>query len=96
MHLYFHETSTDGAGGVGGHGDVTAAEQPGLLGADGGPRKTRLAGITSFSSIGDCNNPSTIATAIYDGHRAARELDAVPTDPDMPFRRERIALSSSV
>jgi len=55
-----------------------------------------LAGITSVSSIGDCNNPSTIATAIYDGHRAARELDDVPTDPDMPFRRERIALASSV
>ena len=60
------------------------------------PEKLDLAGITSVSSIGDCNNPSTIATAIYDGHRAARELDAVPTDPDMPFRRERITLASSV
>ena len=60
------------------------------------PEKLASAGIRSVSAIGDCNNPSTIATAIYDGHRAARELDAAPADSDMPFRREQIALPSSV
>jgi dimethylamine/trimethylamine dehydrogenase len=52
------------------------------------------AGIISVSAIGDCCNPSTIAAAVHDGHRAARELDAAPEDPDMPFRRERILLQS--
>jgi dimethylamine/trimethylamine dehydrogenase len=60
------------------------------------PEKLVLAGIRSVSAIGDCSNPSTIATAIYEGHRVARELDAAPVDPDMPFRREQIALASSV
>ena len=60
------------------------------------PEKLASAGIRSVSAIGDCNNPSTIATAIYEGHRVARELDAAPVDPDMPFRREQIALASSV
>jgi dimethylamine/trimethylamine dehydrogenase len=49
-------------------------------------------GISSVTSIGDCLNPSTIAAAVYDGHRAAREMDAPPDNPDMPFRRERILL----
>ncbi|MBW8056109.1 MAG: NADH:flavin oxidoreductase, partial [Nitrospira sp.] len=58
--------------------------------------KLAAAGIASVSAIGDCSNPSTIAAAVYDGHRAARELDAPPVDPDMPFRREHIALEPSV
>jgi len=58
--------------------------------------KLAAAGIASVSAIGDCSNPSTIAAAVYDGHRAARELDAPPADPDMPFRREHIALEPSV
>jgi dimethylamine/trimethylamine dehydrogenase len=49
------------------------------------------AGILSVQSIGDCDVPSTIAAAVYDGHRAARELDT-QVDPDMPFRREHIRL----
>ncbi|MFQ6023774.1 MAG: FAD-dependent oxidoreductase [Acidiferrobacterales bacterium] len=60
------------------------------------PAKLAAAGIASVSAIGDCSNPSTIATAVYDGHRVARELDAPPADPDMPFRREHIALAPSV
>jgi dimethylamine/trimethylamine dehydrogenase len=54
------------------------------------------AGIASVQAIGDCDAPSTIAAAVYDGHRAARELDAPPADPDMPFRRERVALDAAV
>jgi len=54
--------------------------------------KLTASGISSVSAIGDCCNPSTIAAAVYAGHRAARELDAPSDDPDMPFRRERILL----
>ena len=60
------------------------------------PDKLASAGIRLVCAVGDCNNPSTIATAIYEGHRVAREFDAAPVDPDMPFRREQIALASSV
>jgi dimethylamine/trimethylamine dehydrogenase len=49
-------------------------------------------GITSVISIGDCLSPSTIASAVYEGHRVAREMDAPPENPDMPFRREKILL----
>lgn len=54
--------------------------------------KLAASGIASVTAIGDCCNPSTIAAAVHDGHRVARELDAAPDDPDMPFRRERILL----
>jgi len=49
-------------------------------------------GIKSVTAIGDCLCPSTIAAAVYEGHRVAREMDAPPQDPDMPFRREEIRL----
>jgi len=49
-------------------------------------------GIASVTAIGDCNCPSTIASAVHDGHRVARELDAPPENPDLPFRREKILL----
>jgi dimethylamine/trimethylamine dehydrogenase len=43
----------------------------------------------SLIRIGDCMAPSTIAQAVYDGHRFAREIDERP-DPDaVPFRREQ-------
>jgi dimethylamine/trimethylamine dehydrogenase len=59
------------------------------------PAALRAAGIDSVQAIGDCDVPATIAVAVYDGHRVARELDAPPPDdPDMPFRREHIALSA--
>ena len=41
--------------------------------------------------IGDCRAPGIIATAIYDGHRAAREIGCDPQD--LKSRREMIALS---
>ena len=64
------------------------------LAADG--ESLEAAAIKSLQAIGDCDTPSTIAAAVHDGHRAARELDAAPAEPDMPFRRERIALDTSV
>jgi dimethylamine/trimethylamine dehydrogenase len=48
-------------------------------------------GITSLRVIGDAHAPSTIAAAVYEGHRAARELDAPADDrcrAEVPFRRE--------
>ena len=44
------------------------------------------AGIKSLPRIGDCHGPATIAAAVYEGHRYARELD-VESDPDgVPFK----------
>jgi dimethylamine/trimethylamine dehydrogenase len=60
----------------------------------GDPQSLSGAGIISVQAIGDCDAPSTIAAAVYDGHRAARELDAPPADPDLPFRREHIAIGA--
>ncbi len=44
--------------------------------------------------IGDALGPSTIAAAVYSGHRYARELGATDMG-DVPFRRELINLSPS-
>jgi len=50
------------------------------------------AGIASVSGLGDCVAPGTVAAAVYEGHRYARELGET-IDPDRaPFRRERTAL----
>ncbi|TDK51466.1 NAD(P)-binding protein [Antarcticimicrobium luteum] len=49
-------------------------------------RKLDAAGVKSLRRIGDCYGPATIAAAVYEGHRYARELDA-ETDPDgVPFK----------
>ncbi|MGH6959966.1 MAG: NADH:flavin oxidoreductase, partial [Dongiaceae bacterium] len=48
-------------------------------------------GIQSVTRIGDCLAPGTIAAAVHDGHRCAREFGAPPPD-EVPFTRERIAL----
>ncbi|MFK7762416.1 MAG: FAD-dependent oxidoreductase [Roseobacter sp.] len=44
--------------------------------------------------IGDALGPSTIAAAVYSGHRYARELGEA-TAGNVPFRRELVTLSSS-
>ncbi len=46
------------------------------------------AGITSVTRIGDCLAPSTIAAAVYSGHRLAREIDSPPPGDEVPFLRE--------
>ena len=71
------------------------ARQPndGLLQAlkAAGPRLAET-GIKSVTGIGDCLAPATVAAAVYEGHRYARELGA-PPDPDRaPFRRQHLAL----
>jgi dimethylamine/trimethylamine dehydrogenase len=50
------------------------------------------AGIKSVTRIGDCLVPGTIAAAVHDGHRFAREFGA-PPPADVPFKRERITLA---
>ncbi len=45
------------------------------------------AGIVSITSIGDCLAPSTIAAAVYAGHRYGREFDG-PAADEAAFHRE--------
>jgi dimethylamine/trimethylamine dehydrogenase len=59
---------------------------------DADPARLAEAGITSLMRVGDCLAPSTIAAAVYSGHRCAREMDARPRSDDVPFRRELVAL----
>jgi len=50
------------------------------------------AGIETVKAIGDGHAPSTIAAAVYAGHRYAREFGET-IDPDaVPFRREAIVV----
>ncbi len=58
------------------------------------PERLTEAGITSVTRIGDCFAPSTIAAAVYGGHRCAREMDEPPLS-DVPFKRELIAMMSA-
>jgi dimethylamine/trimethylamine dehydrogenase len=55
------------------------------------PERLAEAGIKSVLRIGDCFAPSTIAVAVYGGHRCAREMDEPPL-ADVPFKRELIEL----
>ncbi|HEX4150736.1 MAG TPA: FAD-dependent oxidoreductase [Steroidobacteraceae bacterium] len=55
------------------------------------PDRLAQAGIASVVSIGDCWAPSTIAAAVYAGHRYAREFDRQP-DEDAAFARELPAI----
>jgi len=49
------------------------------------------AGINSLRRIGDCHGPATIAAAVYEGHRFARELGEIASE--IPFRRELTELA---
>jgi dimethylamine/trimethylamine dehydrogenase len=51
------------------------------------PDRLARAGIASVVSVGDCWAPSTIAAAVYAGHRYAREFDR-PAGEDSSFVRE--------
>ncbi|MDH3742599.1 MAG: hypothetical protein OER56_13485, partial [Hyphomicrobiales bacterium] len=42
------------------------------------------AGVKTVQRIGDCYGPATIAAAVYEGHRYARELDC-EIDRDEPL-----------
>jgi dimethylamine/trimethylamine dehydrogenase len=49
------------------------------------------AGIVSVTALGDCWAPSTIAAAVYAGHRYAREFDW-PANDTAGFKRELLQL----
>ena len=51
------------------------------------PGALEAAGIMSVTRIGDCLAPSTIAAAVYAGHRLAREIDS-PRQDGVSFLRE--------
>ena len=57
------------------------------------PERVSNAGVESLRRIGDCHGPATIAAAVYEGHRFARELGAASSE--IPFRREVTELSAS-
>jgi len=50
------------------------------------------AGIQGISRIGDCLAPSTIAAAVYEGHRYAQEYELEEDIHRIPFKRENIAI----
>ncbi|GLO55117.1 methylamine [Pseudomonas putida] len=50
------------------------------------------AGIKTVRAIGDCFAPGIIASAVYSGHLAARELEE--SEEAIAFRRERIIVQS--
>lgn len=45
--------------------------------------------------VGDCMAPSTIAAAVYDGHRNAQEIDNPPHPDSVPYKRERPLIDSA-
>ena len=51
------------------------------------------AGVRTVTTIGDAHAPSTIAAAVYSGHKLARELDLDVDDPALAIRREVTGLS---
>ncbi len=57
------------------------------------PDGPRDAGIETLRRIGDCHGPATIAAAVYEGHRFARELGEEVSE--LPFRRELTELSQT-
>ncbi|BAN50465.1 FAD-dependent oxidoreductase [Metapseudomonas resinovorans] len=59
-----------------------------LLQLQANPAALHDAGIKTLRPIGDCFAPGIIASAVYHGHQAARELEE-PEDA-IGFRRERI------
>ena len=52
------------------------------------------AGVRSVCAAGDADAPSTIAAAVYSGHKLAREFDLVVDDPALAIRREVTGLSA--
>ena len=53
--------------------------------------EVETSGIETIQRIGDCFGPATIAAAVYEGHRFARELET-PTTPGPTFKTVRYEL----
>jgi dimethylamine/trimethylamine dehydrogenase len=52
------------------------------------------AGVRSVRTAGDADAPSTIAAAVYSGHKLARQFDLAVDDPALAIRREVTGLSA--
>jgi dimethylamine/trimethylamine dehydrogenase len=63
-----------------------------LLALQAQPEALQEAGIKTLRAIGDSHNPGIIASAVYHGHLAARELEE--SDEAIAFRRERVIVIS--
>lgn len=63
-----------------------------LLDLQANPAALHDAGIKTLRAIGDCFAPGIIASAVYHGHLAARELEE--SEEAIAFRRERIIVHS--
>ncbi len=59
---------------------------------DSDSERLKKAGIKSITRIGDCLSPSTIAAAVYHGHRYAREFDGPDTNDLVTFEREYVEI----
>jgi len=57
------------------------------------PDRLAAAAIVTLKPIGDCHGPATIAAAVYEGHRFARELGEDVAE--IPFRREVTELAEN-
>lgn len=55
--------------------------------------RLRQANIPKVTRIGDCLAPSTIASAVYEGHRFAQEYEIKPDPHRIPFKREVIQIN---
>ena len=51
------------------------------------------AGLRTVTTIGDAHAPSTIASAVYSGHKLDGELDLTVDDPALNIRRESPVLA---
>lgn len=59
------------------------------------PEDLQQAGIKQLHRIGDCLAPSTIAAAVYEGHRFAREMEFNYDMHHIPFKQERIQINDN-
>jgi dimethylamine/trimethylamine dehydrogenase len=59
-----------------------------------GEMATRLQdeGVEHVYRVGDCVAPRTIADAVFDGHRLAREIDSDDPATHLPYLRENLVL----
>ena len=59
------------------------------------PKALKEGGIKAVHRVGDCAVPGTIADAVFEGHRLAREIDSPNPDYPLPYIRERRLLNAT-
>ncbi len=59
------------------------------------PDAVKASGTRTLRAIGDAYGPGPIATAVYEGHRYARDLGQEGEPEFVPFRRERIIIHAA-